>query len=131
MLIQELPDGLYFRFAGSEAVWLSRGNGWFISPGGYDGGPWHEHDRVVVIHDPGDSHMVVFRKYGLVWSCRDFGCGVQRLTLVVPKNMADGPSKRRVCCFIQRFIAELGFPPCVLTGRKVRVLTGLRVYADV
>jgi hypothetical protein len=37
----ELKAGTYFRFRGSETVYEARGNAWYGSPGGYDGGPWH------------------------------------------------------------------------------------------
>lgn len=41
MLISDLSTGQYFRFPGDQLVWEYRGSGWYASPGGYDGGPWH------------------------------------------------------------------------------------------
>ena len=46
MKVRDVACGTRFRFAGRPNVYVSRGNGWYDSPGGYAGGPWCEdHDK--------------------------------------------------------------------------------------
>ena len=52
MTISDLSAGTYFHFVGSDTVWLARGNYWYASPGGYDGGPWTAHpDAEVTLYE--------------------------------------------------------------------------------
>jgi len=47
-----LPSGVRFRHAGYPdkfKVYVTRGNGWYSSEEGYDGGPWHSPDLHVVV----------------------------------------------------------------------------------
>jgi hypothetical protein len=48
--LRELRGGDRFRFADRlGSVWEYRGNGWYGSPKGYDGGPWHMHENAEVV----------------------------------------------------------------------------------
>ncbi len=39
-----------FTFPGvPRSVYVYRGNGWYSSPAGYDGGPWHKEQGTMVI----------------------------------------------------------------------------------
>lgn len=40
MTVQDLVVGDLFTFAGYQSIWEYRGNRWYASPEGYDGGPW-------------------------------------------------------------------------------------------
>lgn len=49
--LRDLKEGQRFRYAGYPdkfAVYVARGNGWYSSEAGYDGGPWHCPDDDVV-----------------------------------------------------------------------------------
>ena len=47
-----VKEPTYFRRQLDTSTMVSRGNGWYSSPYGYDGGPWH------------DPHMVVWPTTG-------------------------------------------------------------------
>ena len=52
MRFLDLCNGQYFHFDGVDTVWQYRGQGWYSSPGGYDGGPWHsEHNSRVFLYE--------------------------------------------------------------------------------
>ena len=52
MLLSELRTGQRFHFPEAPRTWyVSRGNCWYGSLAGYDGGPWHIEDREVVPED--------------------------------------------------------------------------------
>jgi hypothetical protein len=45
----ELATGQRFRFADGGPVYVARGGGWYSSPGGCDGGPWHRDAAAEVV----------------------------------------------------------------------------------
>lgn len=44
MNLRQLKTGQLFRFADSETEYQYRGDGWFGTEAGYDGGPWSRQD---------------------------------------------------------------------------------------
>lgn len=49
MHLRELAVGDTFRWGKMGFLYEYRGNGWYSSPGGCDGGPWHATDDPVVL----------------------------------------------------------------------------------
>jgi hypothetical protein len=52
--LSSLPTNARFRFPDRAKVYVARGNQWYSSPEGYDGGPWYapEDPRVIPEETP-------------------------------------------------------------------------------
>lgn len=52
MKLSDLKAGQYFRFTDWNEVYQARGNSWWGTLEGYDGGPWHgPKDRLVTLYE--------------------------------------------------------------------------------
>lgn len=41
MRVADIPEGMPFRWGNHQTIYISRGNGWYDTPSGRVGGPWH------------------------------------------------------------------------------------------
>ena len=70
------------------------------------------------------------RALGLRFKAAPVDYGADRLVLVVPRRVKGKARRAFVRRYVRRFCECLGYPPRVLVGRRVRVLTGLHVWAE-
>jgi hypothetical protein len=56
MLLCHLATNRLFQFSYGGPMYVNRGNGWYGTPGGHDGGPWYTSPHVHVI--PADTGRI-------------------------------------------------------------------------
>lgn len=68
--LSQLKDGQPFTFADCPGVeYIARGNTWYGTREGYDGGPWHrDGDAEVVLVEPFDPPDEVIERFCGAWS---------------------------------------------------------------
>jgi hypothetical protein len=60
MRFSDVPTGMPFRFPSGPTIYIARENGWFSTPTGHDGGPWHTTGDTEVEQVPTKLHSHSF-----------------------------------------------------------------------